>query len=79
MLNAGAESEAMEQARTLIDLISRPYIVDGQMLHVGASIGITILSGQAVDADELMRKAAVALLHARQGAVTARSASIAMI
>lgn len=56
---------AVAYAQALIDLLTRPYIVSGHMVHVGATIGIAPLS-DAVDADEVIGRAGLALLRARQ-------------
>ena len=75
-----AADEAIAYAQALVDLLTRPYIVSAHMVHVGATIGIAPLSG-AVDADEVIGRAGLALLRAHQdddgyGSVAVYSAAL---
>jgi predicted signal transduction protein with EAL and GGDEF domain len=57
---AGAES----LAKRLVELVGRPYIVDGHMVDIGASVGITIAEeGQP---EKLLKQADIALYRAKQ-------------
>ena len=51
-------------AGRIIDLVSRPFLVEGQMISVGASVGIAI-SEQGADAEELLRRADLSLYRAK--------------
>ncbi len=51
----------------LIGGLSEPIVVDALTLHIGASVGIARFPDDAVDADELLRRADLALYRAKQG------------
>ena len=51
-------------AARLADILARPYLVQGKIATIGASIGIAI-AGDGVEADELIRHADLALHHAK--------------
>ena len=59
----GAELDAFAQAA--IARISEPYIVEGQAVSIGASIGIATSPGDAREADDLLRCADMALYGAK--------------
>lgn len=66
---AGAEALAAR----LIDLLSRPYLVDGRAANIGASIGIAVGPRDGADPAELVRRADLALYEAKaSGRGTAR-------
>jgi diguanylate cyclase (GGDEF)-like protein len=61
------QPEAAENlARRLIDVLSRPYQIDGQCVVVGVSIGITLAAHEDMDADQLLRRADLALYAAKR-------------
>ena len=60
-----ASTEAL--ARRLIDLLGRTYIIEGQLLSIGASVGIALAPGDGVDADKLLKQADLALYQAKLG------------
>ncbi len=63
---AGAVStEAL--ARRLVDLLGRTYIIDGQLLSIGASVGIALAPEDGSDADRLLKQADLALYQAKVG------------
>ncbi|MFY9293607.1 MAG: EAL domain-containing protein [Methylorubrum rhodinum] len=64
---AGADqSRAAEAlARRLVDLVGRTYVVDGQMLNVGASVGIALYPADGRGADDLLKHADLALYRAK--------------
>jgi len=53
-------------ARRLIDTLAAPFVLEAQEIHVSASIGIALFEGDPDDADELVRKADVALYRAKR-------------
>ena len=57
--------DAMRLAERLISVVSDPYMIDGDQIEIGASIGISLAPDDSVDADELMRAADMALYHAK--------------
>ena len=52
-------------ARTLIDQVSRPYIIEGHRILIGASVGIAIGDPGRACADSLIRNADLALYAAK--------------
>lgn len=52
-------------AKRLVELIGRPYVIDGHMIDIGASVGVA-LRGEAVDAIGLMKQADIALYRAKR-------------
>jgi len=56
---------ATQLASTLIDMISRPYFINGVKTHVSASIGISFYSADGTSGDALLAKADEALNKAK--------------
>jgi diguanylate cyclase (GGDEF)-like protein len=54
-----------EIAHRLIDMIGRPYLIEGNIIHVGASIGVAIAPQHGAFYDELLKKADLALYDAK--------------
>ena len=52
-------------AASLIESVSAPYFVAGHRVVLGASIGISVAPGDAVDSDSIMKNADVALYRAK--------------
>jgi diguanylate cyclase (GGDEF)-like protein len=52
-------------ARTLIDQVSRPYLVEGHKVIIGASVGVVIGDPGRASADALVRNADLALYAAK--------------
>jgi diguanylate cyclase (GGDEF)-like protein len=52
-------------ASRLVDLIGRPYVVEGQSIDVAASAGIVLVPADAADCDQLMKNANIALHRAK--------------
>ena len=48
-------------ARKIIDLIERPYLIEGQVVHVGLSIGIALAPMNGDTPDKLLKSADLAL------------------
>jgi diguanylate cyclase (GGDEF)-like protein len=57
----GAESVG----KRVVELINRPFIVDGQQVNIGASVGIAALNHGTDDANDLMKHADLALYEAK--------------
>jgi diguanylate cyclase (GGDEF)-like protein/PAS domain S-box-containing protein len=53
-------------ARNILNALEQPVIVDGQVLEVGASIGIALYPSHGTDARMLLRRADVAMYAAKQ-------------
>jgi diguanylate cyclase (GGDEF)-like protein/PAS domain S-box-containing protein len=58
-------SPATGVAQTLLDAIVEPFAIDGQLLSVGASIGVVLCPDHGDDATSLMRRADVAMYLAK--------------
>ncbi|SFL82704.1 putative bifunctional diguanylate cyclase/phosphodiesterase [Methylorubrum salsuginis] len=64
---AGADAlrAAEALAARLVELVGRTYVLDGQMLNVGASVGIALYPADGRGADDLMKHADLALYRAK--------------
>ena len=54
------------QAQRLIDLLSQPFVIEGQKTYIGASIGIASFPYDADDVDTLLRYADSAMYRAKE-------------
>jgi predicted signal transduction protein with EAL and GGDEF domain len=52
-------------ARQIIDVLSQPFMIEGQQLTIGASIGIAVAPRDGLDADRLLKNADMALYCAK--------------
>ena len=59
-------SDAILVAGKILKALEQPFAVEGQMLNVGASIGIVYCPEHGLDADALMRRADVAMYVAKR-------------
>ena len=59
--------DAQRIARRLVDALSRPYAIDGVVLHLGVSVGVS-LGGSApgADADSVLQDAGIAMREAKR-------------
>ncbi|HEY5600112.1 MAG TPA: diguanylate cyclase, partial [Candidatus Manganitrophaceae bacterium] len=72
----GEAEHATLVARKILKTLEQPFFLEGQVLHVGASIGIALFPDHGTDADLLIRRADVAMYMAKQsGAGSALYAS----
>lgn len=53
-------------ARKVIELFSHPHIIDGRVLHVTTSVGISVYPGDGTDPATLLRNADIAMYHAKE-------------
>ncbi|HYH05683.1 MAG TPA: diguanylate cyclase, partial [Thermoanaerobaculia bacterium] len=53
-------------ARRILNTLEQPFVVEGQVLEVGASIGIALYPEHGADARTLLRRADVAMYTAKQ-------------
>ena len=67
VLQAGASDAAGAEAlaRRLVDLLGRAYVVEGHLVAIGASVGISLAGPAATTAEHLMRHADLALYRAK--------------
>jgi len=61
-----AHDMALRIAENLIRVVSKPFDFNGQILHVGASIGIRLLGFEEMDSVAAMRDADIAMYRAKQ-------------
>ncbi len=61
-----ATEEAARLATRLLEAIGQPIDIDGELVSVGASIGISMYPADDVRGDELIRKADAAMYSAKQ-------------
>jgi diguanylate cyclase (GGDEF)-like protein len=57
---------ATDIAARLIDVIGRPYLLEGHTINIGVSIGIAFSGSDGGDADDLLKAADLALRRAKQ-------------
>ncbi len=53
-------------ARRILGTLEQPFVIEGQVLEVGASIGIALFPAHGTDARTLLRRADVAMYAAKQ-------------
>ena len=61
-----SDPDPQSLAGELLEMLSRPYAVDGTVVTVGASIGIASAPRDGADADTLLRSASVALRRSKR-------------
>jgi diguanylate cyclase (GGDEF)-like protein len=66
LLDGAGEDQAVEVARRLLSRLSEPLDVAGRQLSLGASIGVALHPRDGDDADELVRRADVAMYAAKE-------------
>ncbi len=60
-----APNEAAEIARRIVDLVGRTYLIEGQLVNVGASLGIAIAPTDGDTFEGLLKCADLALYHSK--------------
>ncbi len=60
----GASAEPI--AARAVELLGRPFLLDGQQVHIGASVGIACLGSGTAVRDDLLRHADLALYDAKR-------------
>ena len=63
-LSDGCEADHL--ADRLIDLLSRPFALEGHLAHIGASIGVALAPDHGSEPDELLHNADLALYAAKR-------------
>ena len=53
-------------AKRIVDLLGRSYIIDGNLLNIGASVGIALIPADGIDDDQVLRNADLALYRSKQ-------------
>ncbi|WP_349644219.1 GGDEF domain-containing protein, partial [Rhodopseudomonas sp. WA056] len=57
---------AVMLAKRLVDLLGRPYLLEGQLINVSAFVGIALLTDDDLDVDAVSKNADLALHRAKQ-------------
>jgi diguanylate cyclase (GGDEF)-like protein len=57
---------AISLAKRLVDLLSRPYLLEGQLINVTAFVGIAMIAEESLDLDQILKNADLALHRAKQ-------------
>ena len=66
LLAPAPDRAALQQlSQRLIDLIQRTYLIEGHVVHVGASLGIALCPEHGLSAKELLRRADLALYDSK--------------
>jgi diguanylate cyclase (GGDEF)-like protein len=66
LLQRGPQPQSADQlARRLIEMIGRPPAFEDQLVHSGVSIGIAVAPADGLQAEQLMRRADLALYQAK--------------
>ncbi|KQT93263.1 diguanylate cyclase [Methylobacterium sp. Leaf469] len=58
-------SDTQILARRIVDLVGRTYMVEGQLLTIGASVGVALAPNDGEDADRLLKNADLALYRSK--------------
>jgi diguanylate cyclase (GGDEF)-like protein/PAS domain S-box-containing protein len=66
LLPGADEDGARAVAHTIIEALDAPFVVEGQGLRVGGSLGIALAPAHGTDADGLLRRADVAMYAAKR-------------
>ncbi|MCU0766416.1 MAG: EAL domain-containing protein [Gammaproteobacteria bacterium] len=62
----GSAPEARPYAKAVLATLERPFLVDGQELHIAASVGISLFPEDGRSPDELIRRADAAMYAAKR-------------
>ena len=61
-----AESSSATNCKKILHALDEPFLLEGQRLSIGASIGIALYPDDAIEQDSLLRCADVAIYHAKK-------------
>ncbi|HYR27000.1 MAG TPA: EAL domain-containing protein, partial [Thermoanaerobaculia bacterium] len=64
--HTGDANDTVQVARRILNTLEQPFVIEGQVLDVGASIGIALFPDHGSDARTLLRRADVAMYAAKQ-------------
>ncbi|AWN51081.1 EAL domain-containing protein [Methylobacterium sp. 17Sr1-1] len=66
LLGVTQDGHSRNVAARIVEAIGRPFLLDGQLVHVGASVGIATTLAGASGPEELLRNADLALYKAKE-------------
>jgi diguanylate cyclase (GGDEF)-like protein len=52
-------------AKRIVDVLGRPYLIDGHLVNIGASVGVALAPRDGREHSQLLRSADLALYHAK--------------
>jgi diguanylate cyclase (GGDEF)-like protein len=58
-------SDILDVASSLVDLIQRAYVVQGQVMFLSANIGVAVAAQDGTDSQTLFKRAEIALWHSK--------------
>jgi diguanylate cyclase (GGDEF)-like protein/PAS domain S-box-containing protein len=64
---AGSAAASEQLARRIVDAICRPFDIEGHRIEIGASVGVTVITGSDGNAEQVIRDADRALYEAKSG------------
>jgi diguanylate cyclase (GGDEF)-like protein len=62
-----SSEEVQSVTQRLLDVLSQPYSLQGQQLHLSASIGVVLQAQVTGDADAALQDASIAMVEAKRG------------
>lgn len=65
-VNARSRQGALRAASLVLDLVTRPLIVQGHEFHMSACVGVAVYPGNGLDGAALLRLASAAMLRAKR-------------
>ncbi|WP_455989467.1 bifunctional diguanylate cyclase/phosphodiesterase [Methylorubrum extorquens] len=65
VLGTQKEGEPERLAARIVEMMDRPFLLDGQLVNVGASVGLAIAPRDGTDPEQLLRNADLALYQAK--------------
>ena len=56
----------VQLAKRIVDVLGRPYLIDGHLVNIGASVGVAFAPRDGREHSQLLRNADLALYHAKE-------------
>jgi len=64
--NIAHATDASVMAQKILEALMHPYLINGEELHIGASIGIAIFPDDANSVEDLLKNSDIAMYHAKK-------------
>lgn len=65
-LSGRGSAPAVELAQSIVENLAQPFLVDGLLHYIGASVGVSLAPRGSVDRETLMRQADIALYRSKE-------------
>ena len=65
VLGAQGDDRPQRLAARIVEVMDRPFLLDGQLVNVGASVGVALAPQDGTDPEQLLRNADLALYQAK--------------